>query len=279
MLNDSTILSDIENVINNQNLHNDKYQELANIFLDELELGKIRCAYKKDDTWYVDSRVKKAILFCFKHGVNKQVSNELFSYIDKDILFPQKISLDKNSRVVPGGVSVRRGAYIGNSVTLMPPSYVNIAAFIDDNSMIDSNALVGSCAQIGKNVHISAGAQIGGVLEPVGSLPVIIEDDVLIGANSGIFEGSVIKKGAVIAAGVNITKGMKVFDLVNEKIITSDENLEIPPNAVVIMGSRGICGNEFAKSHNLAISTPLIVKYRDQNTNAKTSLEMFLRTK
>ena len=281
MFNNSQILSDIENLYDKQNLDVSVInKELADKFLNELESGYIRCASKINNQWVVDTRVKRAILFCFKQGVNKKVKLDNFSYIDKDNLWPQDISLDKQTRIVPGGSSIRRGAYIGCNVTLMPPCFVNIGSFLDDKSMLDSNALVGSCAQIGKNVHISAGAQIGGVLEPIGALPVIIEDDVLIGANSGIFEGTIVKKGAIIAAGVNLTKGMKVFDLVNETIITATEsdNLQIPANAVVVMGTRPLDNNNFAKKHNLSISTPIIVKYKDENTNAKTALEMFLRS-
>ena len=278
MFNNSQVLSDIEMIYETQDFSiNLKHQNLAKMFLDELESGKIRCAYKNNNTWQVDIRVKKAILFCFKQGVNKKVKIDIFSYIDKDNLWPQDIALDKQTRIVPGGSSVRRGAFIGNNVTLMPPCFVNIGAFIDDKSMLDSNALVGSCAQIGKNVHISAGAQIGGVLEPIGAMPVIIEDNVLIGANSGVFEGTIVREQAIIAAGVNLTKGMKVFDLVNQVIIQAKDVLEIPQRAVVVPGSRPILNNDFAKKHNLAISCPIIVKYRDEHTDAKSMLEEFLR--
>ena len=187
-------------------------------------------------------------------------------------------TLSQNVRLVPGGSSVRRGAYLGNNVTLMPPMYINTGAYVDDETMVDSHALVGSCAQIGKRVHLSAGSQIGGVLEPVGAMPVIIEDDVLIGGNCGIYEGAIVETRAVIGAGTIITGSTPIYDLVNSKVLrkAADTPLVVPRNAVVVPGTRPARG-AFAMEHHLHIACPVIVKYRDDSTDATTALEELLR--
>lgn len=247
-------------------------------FLNGLESGEIRAAKKINGAWQVDERVKQGILLCFRKGINEKITLGPLTFIDKHNLWPRSLDMASGIRLVPGGVSVRRGAFLGARVTLMPPSFVNIGAFVDDGSMVDSHALVGSCAQVGKRVHISAGAQIGGVLEPIGLLPVIIEDEVMLGGNTGIFEGVIIGKGAVIGAGVNITSSSKIYDLVNEQVIEKmdDKPLIVPEGAVVITGSRGI-SNDFAIENRLSIVTPIIVKYRDQKTEDKTKHEDDLR--
>jgi 2,3,4,5-tetrahydropyridine-2,6-dicarboxylate N-succinyltransferase len=155
---------------------------------------------------------------------------------------------------------------------------VNIGAWVDEGTMIDSHALVGSCAQIGKRVHLSAAAQIGGVLEPVGNLPVIVEDDVIVGGNAGIYEGTVVRGRAVIGAGVVITGSTPVYDAVRGQVYRRTEKrpLEIPFGAVVIPGSRPAKG-KFAGEHGLQVATPVIVKYRDDKTDAATALEDALR--
>ena len=187
-------------------------------------------------------------------------------------------SLDSKVRIVPGGSSIRTGCYIAPGVICMPPMYINIGAYIDSGTMIDSHALVGTCAQIGKNVHISAAAQIGGVLEPAGARPVIIEDDVMIGGNCGIYEGVLIRKRAVLGSGVIINGSTHIYDMVNEEILSSKDGntVEVPENAVVIPGSRAL-QSPFAKEYGISVSTPLIVKYRDAKTDAKTALEQSLR--
>ena len=181
-------------------------------------------------------------------------------------------------RVVPGGSSIREGAYVAHGVVCMPPMYINVGAYVDEGSMIDSHALVGSCAQIGKRVHLSAASQIGGVLEPVGALPVVIEDDVFIGGNCGIYEGAMVQSGAVIAAGVILTGGTVVYDAVKNTTYRKDgmKPLVIPSNAVVVPGNRPMQG-EWAKAQGLSVSTPIIVKYRDAKTDASTTLEESLR--
>lgn len=255
------------------------YEQLCQEFLHALERGIIRCAEKNEDVWRVDPRVKKGILLCFRLGQKEELSCGPMSFVDKGNLFPRQFNLDDNVRIVPFGSAVRRGAFLGKNVVMMPPSYVNIGAFVDNDSMIDSHALVGSCAQIGKRVHLSAGVQVGGVLEPIGASPVIIEDDCLIGGNSGIYEGTQVLQRAVIGAGVILTKSVKVYDLVHERIIHAegeDGVVKIPENAVVVPGMRAL-HTPFAKEHGLSVSAPMIIKYRDEKTDTKIKLEDLLR--
>ncbi len=181
-------------------------------------------------------------------------------------------------RVVPGGSSVRDGAYIGRKVICMPPMYINIGAYVGDETLVDSHALVGSCAQIGRRVHVSAAAQIGGVLEPVGALPVIVEDDVLIGGNCGVYEGAIVKRRAVLAAGTILTRSTPIYDLPNGTIIAPapGEPLVVPEGAVVVPGSRAITTGRAAE-WGLSVAAPVIVKYRDERTDARTALEQWIR--
>lgn len=257
------------------------FYELFARFLKALEAGEIRSASKVDGKWVVNTWVKQGILLGFRYGKNQALdASGSFYFFDKHTYPTQDVpGVDRNIRIVPGGSSVRAGSYIGSNVTMMPPMYVNCGAFVDDGTMIDSHALVGSCAQIGKRVHLSAAAQIGGVLEPIGATPVIIEDDCLVGGNSGVYEGTQVGEGAVIGAGVVLTRSIPVYDIVNQKVYrgSAEEPLRIPPGAVVISGSRPISSNEFAKSHALAVSTPIIVKYRDDKTDASTMIEELLR--
>jgi 2,3,4,5-tetrahydropyridine-2-carboxylate N-succinyltransferase len=179
---------------------------------------------------------------------------------------------------VPGGTTIRDGSFVGENVVIMPPAYVNVGAYVDEGTMIDSHALVGSCAQIGKRVHLSAAAQIGGVLEPVNANPVIIEDDVLVGGNTGVYEGTIVRERAVLASGVILTRSTPLFDIVKGEIYKADKenSLEVPAGAVVVQGSRQITGG-FGKENGLSIYAPIIVKYRDEKTDAATRLEDYLR--
>jgi len=181
-------------------------------------------------------------------------------------------------RIVPGGSSVRAGAYLAQGVVMMPPAYVNVGAYVDEGTMVDSHALVGSCAQIGKRVHLSAAAQIGGVLEPVNASPVIIENDALIGGNTGVYEGTIVRKGAVLAAGTVLTRGTPVYDVVHGTILkaTQEMPLIIPERAVVVPGSRAVTRG-YGKEMSLSVYTPVIVKYRDEKTDAAAALEDALR--
>ena len=255
-------------------------RRLFEAFITRLDAGEIRAAEKRGDQWQVNHWVKQGILLGFRLGWIAEFSiNDTFQFRDKHT-YPLKDlkGLSQNVRLVPGGSSVRRGAYLGNNVTLMPPMYINTGAYVDDETMVDSHALVGSCAQIGKRVHLSAGSQIGGVLEPVGAMPVIIEDDVLIGGNCGIYEGAIVETRAVIGAGTIITGSTPIYDLVNSKILRKapETQLVVPRNAVVVPGTRPARG-AFAMEHHLHIACPVIVKYRDDSTDATTALEELLR--
>jgi len=198
--------------------------ELRRIF-EELKAGlndgSIRAAAREGDRWVVATWVKQGILLGFKFGdiVDASMDHGKLPFYDKDTLPLKKPGLTAGVRIVPGGSSVRDGAYIAPGVICMPPMYINIGAYVGDATLVDSHALVGSCAQIGARVHLSAAAQIGGVLEPVGALPVIIEDDVLVGGNCGVYEGTVVKRRAVLAAGTILTGSTPIYDLPNERII------------------------------------------------------------
>ena len=255
-------------------------RQLFEAFIARLDGGEIRAAEKRGGQWQVNHWVKQGILLGFRLGWIAEFSiNDTFQFRDKHT-YPLKNlkTLSQSVRLVPGGSSVRRGAYLGNNVTLMPPMYINTGAYVDDETMVDSHALVGSCAQIGKRVHLSAGSQIGGVLEPVGAMPVIIEDDVLIGGNCGIYEGAIVETRAVIGAGTIITGSTPMYDLVNSKILRKapETQLVVPRNAVVVPGTRPARG-AFAMEHHLHIACPVIVKYRDDSTDATTALEELLR--
>jgi 2,3,4,5-tetrahydropyridine-2-carboxylate N-succinyltransferase len=202
----------------------------------------------------------------------------VFRFFDKDTYPPRKLGLADGVRVVPGGSTIRRGAFVSAGVVCMPPMYINVGAHIGKGTMVDSHALVGSCAQIGERVHLSAAAQIGGVLEPINASPVVVEDDVIVGGNCGIYEGAVVRSGAVIGAGVVLTRGTPVFDLVRETVYrgSADKPLEIPADAVVVPGARSVT-SKWGKSEGLSLQTPVIVKYRDDKTDSATALEGWLR--
>ncbi len=249
-------------------------------FLTLVEAGKLRAARRLDDgTWVVNAVVKKGILLGFRLGTNTVYSEGPLPMADKDTFPPRTPPfVEQNIRIVPGGSSIRSGAYVGKNVTCMPPMYINVGAYVDDGTMVDSHALVGSCAQIGKRVHLSAAVQIGGVLEPIGLAPVVVEDDVMVGGNCGIYEGTVVRQRSVIGTGVILNASTKVYDLVRKKTYSasSDGPLIIPEGAVVVPGSRPARG-DFAAEHGLQIATPLIIKYRDVSTDARTALEEALR--
>lgn len=252
--------------------------ELFNKTINLLEKGELRVAIKVDGKWQVNADVKKIILSGFRLGTITDMSSGIFSFFDKNTFPPRRFTIEDKVRIVPGGSTVRRGAYLAPSVVMMPPAYVNVGAYVDEGSMIDSNVIVGSCAQIGKNVHLAANCQVGGVLEPAGALPVIIEDNAFIGGGSGIYEGTIIGERAVIAAGVSITRSSVIYDAVNDVFITSTngEPLQVPANAVVVPGTRP-CNKGNALSHGISIYTPVIIKYRDDKTSASTALEEALR--
>jgi 2,3,4,5-tetrahydropyridine-2-carboxylate N-succinyltransferase len=248
-------------------------------FLVALEKGSVRAAARDSaGVWRTQTWVKQGILIAFRFGVIEEYAAGALSFVDKDTIPARHFTTQEGVRIVPGGSSIRRGAYIARGVVMMPPAFVNIGAYVDEGTMIDSHALVGSCAQVGKRVHLSAAAQIGGVLEPIGNVPVIIEDDVVVGGNAGIYEGTVVRARAVIGAGVVITGSTPVYDVVRGQVYrrTKEQPLEIPPGAVVVPGSRPMKG-VFAEELGLSIHAPMIVKYRDEKTDSSTALEEALR--
>ena len=249
---------------------------------DALERGEVRAAEPDDGAptgWRVNAWVKRGILLGFRLGVNVAMGGgSALSFVDKDTYPVRRFTAGDGVRVVPGGSSVRRGAYVAKSVICMPPMYINAGAWVDEGSMVDSHALVGSCAQIGKRVHLSAAAQIGGVLEPVNASPVIIEDDVLVGGNCGVYEGTLVRRGAVLAPGTILSRGTPLYDLVRGEVHRAggDKPLIVPENAVVVPGSRQPSGSQ-PPGWNLSLYAPVIVKYRDQKTSAAIALEDALR--
>ncbi|GIU82528.1 MAG: 2,3,4,5-tetrahydropyridine-2,6-dicarboxylate N-succinyltransferase [Acidobacteria bacterium] len=269
-------------LISTKNEFTQEDRKIFDEFREALREGKIRAAEKDENgKWLTNGWVKQGILLGFRIGQMVQMSKETesFKFFDKDTYPLRPISLEDKIRIVPGGTTIRDGAYVAPNVVLMPPCYVNVGAYVDEGTMIDSHALVGSCAQIGKRVHISAGAQIGGVLEPVNANPVIIEDECLIGGNTGIYEGVIVRRRAVIASGVILTRSTPVFDLVKQTVYKAEgteKPLEIPEGAVVVQGARTI-QTDFAKQNGLSVYAPVIIKYRDEKTDTATRLEDFLR--
>ncbi len=248
-------------------------------FRDALTRGEIRAAEKIDGDWRVNVWVKQGILLGFRLGELTQMgSGECLSFVDKDTFPARKFSVADRVRMVPGGSSARLGAYIAPSVICMPPTFINVGAYVDEGTMIDSHALAGSCAQIGKRVHLSAAAQIGGVLEPVNACPVIIEDDVLVGGNCGVYEGTVVRTRAVLGAGVILTRSTPLYDLVRGEVYRASEerSLEVPEGAVVVPGSRAVNKGK-AVEWGISLYAPVIVKYRDDKTARSVELEDLLR--
>lgn len=250
-----------------------------------LEKGNARAAEPDPAAptgWRVNAWVKRGILLGFRLGSLQEAPESGLSFVDKHTFPARRFTASDGVRIVPGGSSVRAGAYLAPGVVCMPPMYVNTGAWVDEGTMIDSHALVGSCAQVGKRVHLSAAAQIGGVLEPVNASPVIIEDEVLIGGNSGVYEGTIVRKGAVLAAGTILTRGTPVFDLVHGEVLraTADQPLVIPQNAVVVPGARAVApgrGHANSRDWGLSLYAPVIVKYRDEKTDLSSTLEDLLR--
>ena len=248
-------------------------------FKAALNRGEIRAAERSSDgTWQVNAWVKQGILVGFRMGRLVDMSGDGLRFFDKDTYPIRRTTVGDNVRIVPGGSSIRDGAYIAPGVVCMPPMYVNVGAYVDEGTMIDSHALVGSCAQIGKRVHLSAAAQVGGVLEPVGAVPVVIEDDVLVGGGCGVYEGTIVRERAVLASGTILTGSTPVYDLVRQEVYskTADAPLQIPAGAVVVPGSRKVRG-EVGAAWGLSIYAPVIVKYRDEKTDQSVQLEDFLR--
>jgi len=257
--------------------------ELFRKFKLALNRGEVRAAEPDPECatgWRVNAWVKKGILLGFRMGaiVDMSIDSTKQPFFDKSTYPVRKFAPEDGVRIVPGGSSIRDGAFIGHGVICMPPMFINVGAYVDENTMIDSHALVGSCAQVGKNCHISAGTQIGGVLEPVGALPVIVEDDVMIGGNAGVYEGTIVKRHAVLGTGTILNRSIPVHDLVHDTVCYAkgDQPLVIPENAVVVPGSRAVTHPAGVK-WGISLQAAVIVKYRDEKTGARVQLEDWLR--
>jgi len=285
-----TLRQDIERLYGHPagaTLPNDAHRVVTEL-LERLEEGSLRSAVRGDDgRWVAVPWVKQGILVAFRAGTIVPVSGpggvgvsdgSPSAFLDKHNLSFREFHADEGVRIVPGGSAIRRGAFVAPGVVCMPPMYINVGTYVGAGTMIDSHALVGSCAQIGARVHLSAAAQIGGVLEPINASPVVIEDDVVVGGNCGVYEGTVVRNRAVLGAGLVLTRGTPVFDLVNERVIRAgaDNPLEIPEGAVVVPGARAVT-SDWGQAGGLSLYTPVIVKYRDERTDAATALEEWLR--
>jgi len=255
-------------------------RELFESFKGALNRGEVRAAERAEGgEWRVNPWVKRGILAGFRMGALSEMSaHASLRFFDKDTYPVRATTVADNVRIVPGGSSVRDGAYLAPGVVCMPPMYVNVGAYVDEGTMIDSHALVGSCAQVGKRVHLSAAAQVGGVLEPVGAVPVVIEDDVMVGGGCGVYEGTVVRAGAVLAPGTILTGSTPVYDLVRGEVYrrAGEQPLEIPAGAVVVPGARRV-ENERGREWGLSLYAPVIVKYRDEKTDRAVKLEDYLR--
>lgn len=248
--------------------------------IEDLENGRIRAAEPDPGApggWRVRPEVKAAILARFADRATRDWTVGPFWFRDRASVPPRELG-DGPWRIVPGGTSVRAGAHLGAGVVVMPPSYVNVGAWIGERTMVDSHVLVGSCAQIGSDVHLAAGVLIGGVLEPAGARPVIVEGGAFVGAGSALLDGVLVGRGAVIGAGVTLTGTSRLYDVTRGEIVrgTVDEPLVVPAGAVVVPGTRAASG-AFAVEHGLSIATALIVKYREEGTDARVALEGALR--
>ena len=247
--------------------------------IQALEKGEIRVAEKKDGQWIVNRHIKEVILAGFKLGAITDMSEGRFSFFDKDTFPVRKFTAADGVRIVPGGSSIRRGAYLAPGSIVMPPAYVNVGAYVGAGTMVDSHVTVGSCAQVGEHIHISASTQIGGVLEPAGAVPTIIEDGAFVGGNCGIYEGTIVQEGAVIASGVIITSSTAIFDAVKGEFIrrNADGRIVVPRNAVVVSGSKPILRDGKPVPSGVHLYCPVIVKYRDDKTAGSITLEDLLR--
>jgi 2,3,4,5-tetrahydropyridine-2-carboxylate N-succinyltransferase len=257
-----------------------------------LESGRLRAAAPDSGAaggWELDPGARAAILALFADRATRSWSaDESFGFVDRVGLPPKDVAGSPDARaaaaagrpwrIVPGGTSIRAGAHLEPGVVVMPPSYVNVGAWIGADTMVDSHVLVGSCAQVGARVHLSAGVMVGGVLEPAGARPVIIDDDAFVGAGCLLLDGVLVGRAAVLAAGVTMTGTSRLYDVVGERVLvgTPDAPLCVPPGAVVVPGTRSIPG-AFAAQHGLGGQVALIVKQRDARTDARVALEDALR--
>jgi 2,3,4,5-tetrahydropyridine-2,6-dicarboxylate N-succinyltransferase len=241
-----------------------------------LDSGDVRVAEPDGNgSSRVNQWLKKAVLLSFRLNDNEVMAGpQGANWFDK---VPSKFTgwgdnafRAAGFRAVPGAI-VRRGAYIGKNVVLMP-SFVNIGAHVGANTMVDTWATVGSCAQIGANVHLSGGVGIGGVLEPLQANPVVIEDDCFIGARSEVVEGVHVERGAVLSMGVFISSTSKIIDRSTGEVFVG----RVPAYSVVVPGA--MPGKPLPDgSPGPSLSCAVIVKRVDAQTRAKTAINDLLR--
>jgi 2,3,4,5-tetrahydropyridine-2-carboxylate N-succinyltransferase len=263
--------------------YSEEHRAVFQQFKDALNSGAVRSAEpdgRARSGWRVNAWVKKGILLGFRMGsiVEMGPYPTAQPFLDKSTYPVKTIHRNEGVRLVPGGSSIRDASFVARGVVCMPPMFINVGAYVDENTMVDSHALIGSCAQIGRSCHISAGAQIGGVIEPVGAMPVIVEDEVMIGGNCGVYEGTIVKKRAVLGTGTILNRSTPVYDVVRDAVYTAtdDEPLLIPEQAIVVPGAREVKNPAGAK-WGLSLYAAVIVKYRDEKTDARVRLEEFLR--
>jgi 2,3,4,5-tetrahydropyridine-2,6-dicarboxylate N-succinyltransferase len=276
--------SEIESLFENKpERYTEAHQRLFADFKAALNTGKARAAEPDAASatgWRVNGWVKKGILLGFRLGdmIDMSMDRARQPWFDKATFGPRQMTVADGVRIVPGGSSIRDGCYVARGVICAPPMFINVGAYVDEGTLIDSHALVGSCAQVGKNCHVSAAAQIGGVLEPVGAMPVVLEDDVMMGGNTGVYEGTVVKRRAILGTGVVLNRSTPIYDVVTGNVhrSTDDQPLIVPEGAVVVAGSRAITKGQ-GKEWGLALYTPVIIKYRDDKTDAKAQMEDLLR--
>jgi 2,3,4,5-tetrahydropyridine-2-carboxylate N-succinyltransferase len=239
--------------------------------LNELDGGRLRVAEKIGGEWHVREWLKKAVLLSFRLNDMKLIEGapgeaNWWDKVDsKFVGWDAQRFKDAGFRAVPGAV-VRRSAFIGKGVVLMP-SFVNVGARVGDNTMIDTWATVGSCAQVGSHCHISGGAGLGGVLEPLQAAPTIIEDNCFIGARSEVAEGVIVGEGSVLSMGVYLTASTKIVDRHTGEIFRG----RVPPYSVVVSGTMG------GGPDKPALYCAVIVKRVDERTRSKTSINDLLR--
>ncbi len=258
----------IEEAWNDRKLINTpSHRQAIEEVIEKIDLGELRCAAPSPGGWIVNEWVKKAVVLYFPMREMHTIEVGPFEFHDKMRL--KTNYKEKGVRVVPHAIA-RYGAFLARGVVMMP-SYVNIGAYVDENTMVDTWATVGSCAQIGKNVHLSGGVGIGGVLEPLQASPVIIEDGAFIGSRSIVVEGVRVGKGAVLGANVVLTKSTHIIDVTGNEAVTFKG--EVPERSVVIPGSYT---KRFAAG-DYQVPCALIIGQRNAGTDLKTSLNEALR--
>ena len=239
--------------------------------LDELDSGRLRVAEKIGGEWRVHQCLKKAVLLSFRLNDTKLIDGApggavWWDKVDSKFAgWGEERFRAAGFRAVPGAI-VRRSAFIGKGVVLMP-CFVNVGAHVGENTMVDTWATVGSCAQIGAHCHISGGAGIGGVLEPLQATPTIIENNCFVGARSEVAEGVIVGEGSVLSMGVYLTSSTKIIDRETGEVFRG----RVPPYSVVVSGTQPRGPNE------PSLYCAVIVKRVDERTRAKTSINELLR--